>query len=348
MSSSVNPAMDGFFNRRVKIYIYNLYTDQWMRNTILEDANIPPLFMSRCCGVSIDTDVYLYGVTVRKDHLSSMWKLKRDRRGCFSWSKVDVNEEPSYRYYTTGWEYAAKVWIFGGVGIMPTVDGHLNDLENFRFAFSDDGFDCGHNNQLLSFDPSCHEWTNIKSVGSVPSHQQEYSSTMYNNKVWIHAGFCYRADLSCDLFELNMCNLTWTQIQMSEALFDLYSGCSISAITESKLIFHGKTGVTWILDLSSLSWKKYEGGQDHQRFLHSSMIGLNSSVVITGGYVDYPQHVHKCTYTIRLEPNSLKQLATKTIYESRATLPWKDLPKKLIQKIMGTAPEEDVEDTCAQ
>ena len=67
----------------------------------------------------IGTDVYLFGV--KEDHLSSMWKLKRDRKGCFSWNKVYVNEEPSYRCHMTGWEYAEKVWIFGGYGILPAV-----------------------------------------------------------------------------------------------------------------------------------------------------------------------------------------------------------------------------------
>ena len=229
-------------------------------------------------------------------------------------------------------------------------------MENFLFAFSDDGFDYGNNNQLLSFDPSCHEWTNIGSSGSVPLPRHEHSSTMYNNKVWIHAGYCHGEDFSHDLFELNMCNLTWTQIQMTQAIFDSHDRCLISAITENKLIFHGETGLmtstinseTWILDLSSESWNEYEASQDHARYGRSCTIGLNSSVVITGGYTDKPEHIYKCTYAIRLEPNSLKQLAIKTIYESRAALPWKDLPNKLIQNIMGTAPEEDVEDTCAQ
>ena len=57
----------------------------------------------------------------------------------------------------TGWEYAAKVWIFGGYGILPAVGDHMNDLRDFLYIRSAYGLEYGYNNQLCRFDLSCHE-----------------------------------------------------------------------------------------------------------------------------------------------------------------------------------------------
>ena len=129
-------------------------------------------------------------------------------------------------------------------------------------------------------------------------------------KAWIHAGNCNDVELSREIFELNMCNLTWTQIPMAQAARDSHGRwllCSVSAISESKLIFHYTTGLTWILDLSSPSWKKYEASQDHPRHhKHSSTIGLNSSVVKIHAFQDtrykmvlLPFHVYNYTHIRR-------------------------------------------------
>ena len=66
-----------------------------------------------------------------KDDLGRVWRLKRDKKGCFSWHKVLVKKAPSYRGNMTLWEYADTMWIFGGCGQSPANVGHVNDVVDF-------------------------------------------------------------------------------------------------------------------------------------------------------------------------------------------------------------------------
>ena len=107
------------------------------------------------------------------ENLGAVWQLTRDREGCFSWREIPVKKAPSCRHMA-GWEYSDKMWIFGGIGPSPLDIGHLNHCVDFSIG----SYDEGTNNQLLCFDPSCSEWTNLKVLEQylhldaiVPPHQ---------------------------------------------------------------------------------------------------------------------------------------------------------------------------------
>ena len=126
----------------------------------------------------------------------TLWKLKRDGQGCFSWSEVPVKHSPLYRYGMTGWAYAEKLWIFGGYGPLPTAPNR-HQIE-------------GYNNQLLCFDPSCNVWTNLKCCRTLPSPRAGCASAMLGNETWLYGGREVATSFPCfyDLFKLNMDNLT--------------------------------------------------------------------------------------------------------------------------------------------
>ena len=148
-----------------------------------------------------------------------------------------------------------------------------------------------------------------------------------------------------------MHNLSWTQILLPQPIQKPDTRCSMNGTANNQLIFHGiidiqtdKTPVTWILDLSSLSWRKHTVTVDHYRFEHTGTTGLNNSVLIVGGNItSHQQNTHNSTFVIRLEPKSLQQLAMRIVYDHRAVLPWKLLPKMLTCKMMGTQPEEPID-----
>ena len=259
--------------------------------------------------------------------------MTRTRKRDFSWGEVTIRKAPSQRYCPTGWAYAEKVWIFGGYGPSPTAFGHLNDCADFLPSrhYGNQGF----NNQLICFDPTNQEWTNVNCSGTVPSPRYRHSSTINQDKVWLYGGLNGGGTRLNDLYELKMPNFTWTLILMPQPIQKLNSACSLNGIADNQLVFHGindimtdGTTVTWILDFSSLSWRKHTVTVDHYRSGHTGTTGLNNSVIIVGGNVmKCRQKLHISTFVTRLAPKSLQQLAMRTVYDHRAVLPWKLLPK---------------------
>ena len=132
----------------------------------------------------------------------------------------------------------------------------------------------------------------------------------------------------------------------------------MNAVTEHLLVLHGDVPVTgqvvnetWILDLPSLSWKRYDWqykpGWDYPRFCHTGTSGINSSVVIIGG-VNYVSNIrehlrwvyYNDTFSVSLEPKSLQQLTTWALHKHRNDLRWKLLPKKLVARFQFPAIDE--------
>ena len=318
------------------IYIYNIYTDQWKtcKADLLEGNTGLPNNLAKCCAVTIHSDIYVFNA--RKENTSALWKLRRNSKGSFSWSEVNVDQAPSWRYEMAGWEYAEKLWVFGGAGIDPAIVGHLNEFGDF-----DGSTYC--NNQLLSFDPSCTKWSNLQCFGAVPSPQCHLVSAILGDKVWVSGGGLG----PYDLHSLSMPNLTWTQIE-TKGLIPALAINSITAITDKKLAFQGpKTlenlAAIWILDVGDMSWKEYKASAvyDMVRFGATNTPGLYGSVITIGGST-IKQFCEP--YCISLEPKCLQQLATAIIYKHKKMLPWKYLPHKLICKIMGTAQMEDIDE----
>ena len=332
------------------IWTYNLYTEEWKNEKAKADnATIRILreTLVGCCAVSIDTDIYVFGVT--KDKMATVWKLSRDEKGSLSWVPVEVpvNESPSERHRMTGWEFEKSLYIFGGYGLPPVDVSDLNGI--FRPSQSYIGTLYGTNNQLLCFDPSCEEWSTKKSDGAVPSPRFHHSTTINGNTVWLYGGMSdYNGQHLNDLYQLNMETstdaFTWTQIEIEPLPIMLRA--SMTAIASNKLAIHdygkdlfsdNERAVTWILDLTTMSWREYVSTTDHYRVRHASVTGLSDSVIIIGGDHGKKRRSHSstCTFCIKLQTKSLEQLAARAVYEHHTTLSWKVLPEILICKIMG-------------
>ena len=294
-------------------------------------------------------------------YINELWQLNKSTERAFTWSKVTTEniEAPSPRCLHSGWTYLGKLWIFGGFG--PSLDGYLSDNGDFLQLFT---LNKGYNNQLLSFNPSSKEWVSLKSSGSIPSPRESHASTTIGDKVWLYGGY----DISIvfdELYKLNMSSLVWTQVQTGKTKPQGRYSCSLSAITHHRLLLHGGSGVdheplrdTWILDLSSKTWKQCKPG-DYPRCSHTESTGINSnSIIIGGGHtgstginsnsiiiggsicpVDSCDDDHQTTFCIMLEPKSLQQLAMQTIYKHRNLLSCESLPMKLI-KLLGMSSNE--------
>ena len=288
-------------NKRT-IWLYNLHTDLWRKYMIPKDKKVPPL-SPESTAVTIKTAIYVFAAP--KDNLCTLWQLKRDMKVCFSWCEVPVKKAPSHRHNMARWEYAGKLWIFGGCG-PSTADGGL--LAHCRLSFN-----ANHsvNNQLLCFDPSCREWTSVKCTGAVPSHRSHCTSAVIGNKTWLYGG--QLPEHLGELYNLDMNHSFWTQIRCIPSIPKVNLATLI--FTGNKLVLHGRSessysfidpNETWILNLSLMLWEEYKTKQPVTRFEHKCISGLNSCVLIGGIELQY-----KSTLFTTLAPKSLQEFAIK-------------------------------------
>ena len=290
------------------IWTYNLHTNLWSKYVMREGDKTPPIAYGTfgSIGVTIKNNIYMFA-TPNLENLGMVWQLNRDREGCFSWHEIPVMKAPSYRRHMAGWEYAEKLWTFGGIGPSPVNVGHLNDFVEVDIIDSDD--EEGTNNQLLCFDPSCSEWANLKSSGAVPSPRCVRASTLIGDEVWVYGGS--KKEQMRELYNLNINHLSWTKIQCKPTLPELFHPTLICGFTgtHSKLVLHGcqdsytnkAKNITCVLDISSLSWSEYKTVSKIK--CQKGIAGLNSCMLI-GGYVGEGQD-YKSTVLIRLEPKTL-------------------------------------------
>ena len=310
--------------------MYNLYTEEWNKH-VISDTNAAPEPFEAAVVAVIDKTIYTFGgMHTNGAHTQNeLWTLSKAKRECFAWSFHESpykEESPSPRRGHTGWEYAGKLWTFGGWGSSP--EGYLNEHGSFSGPW---------NNQLLCYDPTTQKWTNLRCLGTVPSPRSYHASAMIKENVWLFGGndLMQRMD---DLFELKMQSLTWIKIQTGQPHPHARNKCTLTVLTDNQLVLHaGFRGEesfsdTWIMDLTSHSWSQYTSGKDHVRYGHTASSGLSSNAIIFGGLKDdYDTYeVYNNVFHVMLEPKCLQQLAMQRIYKNQDTLPWKCLPPKLI------------------
>ena len=321
------------------IWSYNLNTEEWRNHVIPDTSDAPEPFMG-AVAVAIDKTLYTFGGCRAVDIAlrNALWKLSRRKEGCFSWSFYNPQCEeksPSPRQGHTGWEYAGKLWIFAGYGHSP--EGYLNDHGDFEGFLMN-----ARNNQLLCFDPSIEIWSNPQCFGSVPAPGCGHASATIRDTVWLFGGYNNSAGYLEDLFELRMNSLTWNQIQAAKPHPQARSSCTLS-VADDKLVLHGgyakdQTNAlsalsdTWVMDLTSHSWRQYTSRKDHTRTSHTGSTGLNNSVIVIGGEKTFDEisEMADNIFYVMLEPKSLQQVAMQAILKHQNELPLNCLPTNLL------------------
>ena len=323
-----------------EIYMYNLYTEQWRKHQIQGNKPTPRY---RACAAVIGTAIYIFGGRNNNtcECFNDLWQFTRIARGDFSWCKVEFECDaklPSPRFDHSAWRYEDCMWVFGG-----KVDTeHRSEYLNYHGAFLD-----GTTNQLLHYNPSTQLWTNHNTSGAVPSPRGGHSTALIGDKVWLFAG----ASLSvfnpdtC-FFELDMKSRTWTEIPTNNTMPIPHHGCSLITLSDSQLVVHiGTTDFPdhsdmWLIDVPTKTWRQYTPIKDQFRSGQTGTAGVNRCAIIFGGAFESDEedkeHLGPSSpllLHVMLEPNSLQQLAMKTIYNERDELPWMCLPPKLIEQL---------------
>ena len=359
-----------------EVWTFNLWTELWKKwrnfTTASGRQHRNVKFPRKGhCSVTIQSDIYMFGSDYSHSTRTAapLWKLTRIN-GSFEWDIIHTNDDdmmvPSPRSDHCAWEYAEKLWIFGGYGASPAL-GFLNDHGNFE---PKDQFwtDFGWNNQVLCYNLSIQTWANVICSGDVPVPRAHSSVAIINDRAWLHGGSSVRGrNLWYQLYELGMESFVWTQIKSNMAGYAALKGVSITKMTDSQLVLlcltdkFSQRKCTWILDVPSYTWRPHYASEPDNwdlRF-YTVTTGLNSGVIILGGhdkapmtsndkdpiittgnYYEIIDHSQQRTYNpvcfMMVEPKTLQQLAMAAIGKHKIELPWKCLPQKLIRQIKGT------------
>ena len=301
--------------------------------------------------VAVEGTVYTFGGrdydAGNFDASNSMWKLSRTMERSFIWSFTEYQireESPSPRCDTSGWEFAGKVWIFGGIG--PSSEGYLNVHGDFAISQLDLG---EMNNQLLCFDPNTQKWTNPQCYGDKPSPRYDHCTAIIREKVWLFGGFHLGGQGG--FYQLAMDTLTWTQIHIGPLGPQGSCFSTLTATGNDQLVLYGFGEVNlnhecWVMDPASHSWRLHSEDDDTMLNFYTASKGLNNSVIMFGGCINLHDGCNLCNNILHVtfEPKSLQKLTLGIIYKHSTELPWKSLPKKLIALLGISRQKQDSRD----
>ena len=325
------------------IWLYNLYTEKWRKYKI-PCGQIAPSCRRKSCAVVIGAEIYLFAGRVYELGCSTndLWILTRTENGCFHWREVEFQQDarlPCPRHAHSGFEYAKSLWIFGGHVKLVSMAGYLSNHGDMMYDYT---------NQLLCYNPRTQTWTNPQCSGDVPSPRIDPGIAIMKDKAWLFGGDSKRDGMLDDFFELDILSRTWTEIQTGQTKPKGRHLPCFTAISEGQLLLQGgyddqiTLRDTWIMDLSSHTWKKLPVKVKINRNREvcdpthlGCCRGVNKNVVIFG---DVTRNKDPCqqnisTFHVMLEPESLQQLAMKLIYNLRDVIPWQRLPRKLISQL---------------
>ena len=322
-----------------EIWTYNLWDEtwkEWMNFPTAKAKQFPTT--TGQCGVAIGSNIYMFG----GEKLSTLlWKITRNTDGSFDWSAIHLGTNhskiPSPRSYSCGWEYANKLWIFGGYG--RSQHHFLHNHGKFELGPGHTGRHW-KNNQLLCYDPSIQTWNDVGCSGKIPLPRYAASSALIKDKIWMYGGKTFGPEN--ELYYLNMNSLSWTLIWplIPQIWPPVVAAASLTPVADSQLVLHGgtsETGSSWIFDVKSRSWSRHLATDDHDCHHSTGTTGLNGYVVVVGGIRWSPwSHAYSPVFCVMLEPKSLQQLAVRAIHQHETPLNLKCLlPSSLRQKIIS-------------
>jgi hypothetical protein len=230
--------------------------------------------------------------------------------------------QPSPRGFHSSWDYAEKMWSFGGEGVL--LDGYSRGRRNDEKFLADEVIDTiGKNIQLLCFDPCREEWSVPDTCGMLPAPVANVSAVRLRDKVYIgQPGTSH-------VYVLDMPSLTWSGLDVSDRIMFL-NFQTITTISDTELVVHGGMYpgrpqlATWILNVETGAERVYPEAADHARLMHTAVkVGSQKSVMIVGGCRKaYIEEDVTCDdiYWIKLEPDRLDRLALETVHKHREKL----------------------------
>lgn len=326
---------DTAYGRRIipgsVIFVLNLDSNKW--RMVMPDTTPP--WTRNACAVVFGKHVYMFGGVVthassKHEFTNAMWKLSRCGPNRFTWREVRCTGQIPSPRRTQSWDFDHKMWTFAGMG------PYLEDNRHGEWICADfDGTSSlpqlYYYNQLNCFHPKFREWENVCCQGNIPSPRADYGVTKVKSSIWLCGGSPLEVSLIHDLYNLNMTTLIFTQISVAGTTSPVCRYAhSFTALTDKQIALHGgcsdegAQSDTWILDLTTLSWKQYDVQQNRKRTMHTAIQSSNEVLVLGGIDMEsYGFGRNKCdAFRIRshFTPKCLEGMALKGLHKYKDIL----------------------------
>jgi N-acetylneuraminic acid mutarotase len=215
-----------------------------------------------------------------------------------------------------------KIWIFGG----------RVKVKKSTF-FDSEGSGVQYRNDVHCYDPVTNEWYRYEPRGIGPSGRALHSAVVAGRKIYIFGGANSsgsRNDSSgfCDLYELDIDTMCWTECETQGTPPSPCYGHSGSYIGNDRILFFGGKGYKVlnqinVLDIKTMTWLHYAyaGNTLTTRWGHSATIHDNRILIYGGrsdeGYYNSIDTIDYTTQLIELKPEEQAKENTKRKQEEK-------------------------------
>uniref|UniRef100_A0A6B2L0T0 Uncharacterized protein n=1 Tax=Arcella intermedia TaxID=1963864 RepID=A0A6B2L0T0_9EUKA len=242
-----------------------------------------PAIRERHSATLIGKKIYVFGGYCRGAELyyNNLYVFETET---LNWTKLEPRgNPPDRRCGHSASVVDGKIWIFGGR--VKAKKGGLFDSEGSGVMYKND---------LHCYDPVTNEWFRYEPRGIGPSGRALHAATVVGRKIYIFGGANstgFRNDTSgfCDLYELDIDNMCWTECETHNTPPSPCYGHSATYIGDDKILYFGGKGYQvlndiHILELKTMEWKQfaYAGNPLVPRWGHSATMH-DTRILIFGG-----------------------------------------------------------------
>ncbi|KAG8597978.1 hypothetical protein GDO81_002448 [Engystomops pustulosus] len=169
--------------------------------------------------------IYVFGGDNGKNMLNDL--LRFDVKDC-SWCRAfTTGTPPAPRYHHSAVVYGSSMFVFGGY------TGDIYSNSNLK-----------NKNDLFEYKFGTGLWTEWKIEGRLPVARSAHGATVYNDKLWIFAGYDGNARLN-DMWTISLQDresATWEEIEQSGEIPPSCCNFPVAVCRDKMFVFSGQSG----------------------------------------------------------------------------------------------------------
>ncbi|XP_043924248.1 leucine-zipper-like transcriptional regulator 1 isoform X2 [Protopterus annectens] len=183
--------------------------------------------------------IYVFGGDNGKNMLNDL--LRFDVKDC-SWCRAfTTGTPPAPRYHHSAVVYGSSMFVFGGY------TGDIYSNSNLK-----------NKNDLVEYKFATGQWTEWKVEGRLPVARSAHGATVYNDKLWIFAGYDGNARLN-DMWTIGLQDreqACWEEIEQSGEIPPSCCNFPVAVCKEKMFVFSGQSGAKITNNLFQFEFKE--------------------------------------------------------------------------------------------
>uniref|UniRef100_A0A667YPV5 Leucine zipper like post translational regulator 1 n=1 Tax=Myripristis murdjan TaxID=586833 RepID=A0A667YPV5_9TELE len=184
--------------------------------------------------------IYVFGGDNGKNMLNDL--LRFDVKDC-SWCRAfTTGTPPAPRYHHSAVVYGSSMFVFGGY------TGDIYSNSNLK-----------NKNDLFEYKFATGQWTEWKVEGSLPVARSAHGATVYNDKLWIFAGYDGNARLN-DMWTISLQDrehACWEEIDQSGEIPPSCCNFPVAVCRDKMFVFSGQSGAKITNNLFQFEFKDF-------------------------------------------------------------------------------------------